>query len=432
MLRRLVASWLDPKPARGVAPARSDNGVPALFEPRPIADSAIRIEGEIDWSVESLELHAMEYLASLDDAEVVWLVDDWISARGANLESEALAKRCAVWMQQASARSLPRGFVARASASIAEQVRSLEGREPSLENAKALLFAGRFFAGRDAERWTTLGRELLALAIDPSVLEDGVHADRCAASHLRAFADLLECRFALEDVGLLDRMAQAAADLFPSALATECLGVHVRLGGRSVEPRPVFAFASAGRFGVRGDESALIVHDDRTLEWSLGGLPFVVASEDARAEVETLRAGEGALEVRLARSGGSWSLRATPERIEIEDEVVDRTSEPVRTRLRLHPEVAFELSSDARRLHLRRKGILAIVDGPSPMRVVPSPDGVEIVVHHGIAPCTGELSLRHVPATSGHDALESLPGLAGRLPRAHDQSVLDLVHVRPV
>jgi hypothetical protein len=428
VLRRLVASWLDPKRGRPAAPARSGLGVPGLFEARRLE----LLDGEIDWSIESLELHAMEYLACLDDAEVVSLVDGWIAERGSNFETNALATRCAVWMQQVSARTLPRSFVARASASIAEQVRSLESSEPSIESAKALLFAGRFFVGAEAERWSALGRERLAFAIRASILDDGVHVARDASRHARTFSDLLECRFALEDVGVLDRMAQAAADLFPSALATQCLRVHARLGGRSVEPRPVFAFGSAGRFGVRGDESALLVRDDRTFEWSLGGLPFVLASEDARANVETLRAGEGSLEVRLARRGGSWTLRAGLERIEIEDEVVERTSEPVRSRLRLHPEVAFDLSSDARRLHLRRKGILAIVDGPNPMRVVPTPEGVEIVVHHGIAPCTGELSLRHVPSTFGDDALDALPGLAGKLPRAHDQSVLDLVHVRPV
>lgn len=455
MLRRLVASWLDPKPARPIAPPRSGVGVPVLFEPHRTLVSGGReerrlclsgvelpVDGAIDWPMGGSDLHAMEYLACLDEAEVVSLVDAWI-AEAAESERRGLPTRCVVWMQQISARgrALPRDFVARATSSLAAQLRAVEDGASDLPHAKALLLAGRFFAGSEGERWRKLGLARLEWAIGVSVLEDGVHVERRPDVHLRAFADLLECRAAIDEHSLrprldrlLDRMAQAAADLAPPDSAAGCLHAHAALGGRTAWPRPVFAFESAGRFGLRGDESSLLVRGDRTFEWTLGGLPFVVGNESSTppARIEHVRASEDSLDLRLARDGGPWTLRATPERIGIEDEVVERTSDPVRTRLRLHPEVELELSPDARTIELRRKGIRAIVDGPNPMRVVPTSAGVEIVVHHGIAPCSGELSLRHVPATSGDDVLDSLPGIAGRLPRAHDQSVLDLVQVRPV
>jgi Heparinase II/III N-terminus len=417
VLPRFVASWLGRKPARAAAPPRSGLGVPVPFAPRRSSG----LEIPIDWNVEDSDLHAMEFLAGLGDTEVVSLVDGWIAeGKGAD-DSRARAIRCAIWMQQISARTLPRDFVVRASRSIADQVREVEDGASDIANARALLFAGRYFAGSEAERWRKIGIARLEWAIGVSVLDDGVHVERASDAHLWAFARLLECRAVVDDEPLrsrlrrrLDRMAQAAADLAAPGTAEECLRVHTALGGEAAYPRPAFAFESAGRFGLRGDESSLVVHDDRTFAWSLGGLPFVLPTESFRGRVLDLRAVEDSLEIRLARDGGAWTLRASTDRIDVEDEVLERTEGPVRTRLRLHPAVEFELSSDARRLELRRKGIRAIVDGPSPMRVVRSEEGVEIVVHHGIAPCTGELSLRHVPATFGRGALDSLPGLARR------------------
>jgi len=406
-----------------------------LFEPRRALVSGGRgerrlslpglelpVDGAIDWASGGSDLHAMEFLACLDDAEVVSLVDGWI-ADASPSERRGLPNRCVAWMREISARgrALPRDFVARATSSLAAQLRAVEDGASDLPHAKALLLAGRFFAGTEGARWRKLGLARLEWAIGVSVLEDGVHVERRPDVHLRAFADLLECRAVIEERSLrsrldrlLDRMAQAAADLAPLDSAAECLRAHAALGGRTARPRPAFVFESAGRFGLRGDESELLVRDDQTFAWTLGGLAFVVA-EDAStppARIEHVRASEESLDLRLAREGGRWTLRATPERIEIEDEVVERASEPVRTRLRLHPEVELELSPDARTIELRRKGIRAIVDGPNPMRVLGERPHLEIVVHHGIAPCTGELTLRLVPATIPTWLLDALPSLA--------------------
>jgi hypothetical protein len=135
VLRRLFRSL-----AEGAPVVRSAEGVPALFEPRRglvaggrgdrrlvLPGRKLAIDGDLDWSVRDLELHAMEYLACLEDAEVVSLVDSWIASGRDARDEAALPIRCAVWMREVSRRGdlLPRDFVARASRSIAEQIRTL-------------------------------------------------------------------------------------------------------------------------------------------------------------------------------------------------------------------------------------------------------------------------------------------------------------------
>src|SRR4029077_10518714 len=115
----------------------------------------------------------------------------------------------------------------------------------------------------------SLGLERLSGELETQILPDGVHRGRDLTHQLEAFADLLECRAAIERKGLrrdldatLERMAQAAVDLrHPDecAAAAECLRAHAALGGRTFVPRPAFAFPSAALFGLRGESSLLLV-----------------------------------------------------------------------------------------------------------------------------------------------------------------------------
>jgi uncharacterized heparinase superfamily protein len=59
-------------------------------------------------------------------------------------------------------------------------------------NAKALVFAGLFFSGREPERWLHKGLEILAVELDEQVLNDGGHFERSPMYHSLILEDLLD------------------------------------------------------------------------------------------------------------------------------------------------------------------------------------------------------------------------------------------------
>jgi hypothetical protein len=264
---------------------------------------------------------------------------------------------------------------------------------------KALLFAGRFFSGPEAERWAAISVERL----DPHLRPD-----------VAAFADLLECRAIVTGAELaaaLDAIAQAAVDLAIAEPPIECLRVHAALGGRVPTARPAFALESDGIYGLRGDEGLLLARGD-SFHWSLGGLPFVLDADSDPWRVEDVLVREGTLRMTSSRGDRRRTLRASLDRIEIEEDLADGAADSLRTELRLHPAVDVRLAPDARSARLVRKGVSAILESPSPMRLLTTGDRT-LVLHHGIAPCSGELVLRRVPESfDPAPALDSIASLA--------------------
>ncbi|MEC7742660.1 MAG: alginate lyase family protein [Pseudomonadota bacterium] len=59
-------------------------------------------------------------------------------------------------------------------------------------NAKALVFAGFFFAGDEAERWLALGRHILACELPEQILADGGQFELSPMYHAIALEDLLD------------------------------------------------------------------------------------------------------------------------------------------------------------------------------------------------------------------------------------------------
>lgn len=236
-----------------------------------------------------LNLHYMEYLEGLDDAAFIALVRDWIGANPPyrpgywrdNWNSYALSIRAVVWMQQLAARAprLEADFAAATGASLAGQIaflaRNIEadiGGNHLIKNIKALLWAGRFFAGPRARRWHDLGLKLLRRALDEQILPDGFHYERSPAYHGQVFADLLEIDHVLDDRELLApglaRMAQVVADAAHGdglpALFNDG-GLHMAyapaelLRLRAAAPRPRFSFPDGGLHGARIGKACLIV-----------------------------------------------------------------------------------------------------------------------------------------------------------------------------
>jgi uncharacterized heparinase superfamily protein len=96
-----------------------------------------------------------------------------------------------------------------------------------LKNAKALAFAGIFFAGADAERWRAVGFELLDSESREQFLDDGGHFERSPMYHLIALEDLLDVLNQLggdatltsaEIAGALRRRARGGLDFLEAIL----------------------------------------------------------------------------------------------------------------------------------------------------------------------------------------------------------------------
>jgi uncharacterized heparinase superfamily protein len=288
----------------------------------------------VDWAAASLvelqamNLHYMEYLEAIDDDTFGRVVADWIEQNPVGRpgswriawNSFVVSLRTVVWMQQLSrrGRQLPPPLVSAMCQSLAEQLRFLErhleldiGGNHLIKNAKALLWGGSFFDGREAHGWRALGQSLLARELDEQVLADGMHYELSPAYHLQVFADLLESLPLAGSVhetlrSTMTRMVRAVVDLThpdgkPSLFNDgglhmaytpgECIAHARQMGICIPEPRSCFAFREAGYFGLRSDTSYLLVdcgalgpdhlpahgHGDAlAFEWTLAGKRFVV------------------------------------------------------------------------------------------------------------------------------------------------------------
>lgn len=87
----------------------------------------------------------------------------------------------------------------KALASLSAQVRFLRGQlefhllgNHLLANAKAMILAGCFFSGREAEAWRAVGRRILARQLPEQVLPDGGHVERSPMYHSLVLEDLLD------------------------------------------------------------------------------------------------------------------------------------------------------------------------------------------------------------------------------------------------
>lgn len=348
--QRLHDLWpeLSARAARGANLELAPVLPPALFAPR--VERVVTPDGRpraaflnvthalgspVEWrpaltpELERMNLHYMEFLEALDDDEFARVVRDWIDAEplarpGAwriSWNSFVVSLRVVVWMQQLAERRerLDAAFVARAVASLAEQLRFLEthleldiGGNHLIKNAKALLWASAFFTGPDAQRWRALAESLFARELDEQVLADGMHYERSPAYHAQVFADLAESASVASEplrarlAAALERMAQPLVDLThpdgaPSlfndgglsmSYSTQaCLEAAQRLGVRIPQPRERFELRDAGYFGLRSGSSYLLVdcgalapdhlpahgHGDAlAFEWSLCGRRIIV------------------------------------------------------------------------------------------------------------------------------------------------------------
>jgi uncharacterized heparinase superfamily protein len=128
------------------------------------------------------------------------LISNWIAenppTHGVGWEPYVVSRRSVNWIGWHLSGST---LTAEALESLAMQARSLSR---SLEyhllgnhlfsNAKALIFLGSFFQGREAEKWRKIGLSVLSRELDEQILADGGHFELSPMYHALTLEDLID------------------------------------------------------------------------------------------------------------------------------------------------------------------------------------------------------------------------------------------------
>ena len=128
------------------------------------------------------------------------LVERWIDenppAEGIGWDPYPVSRRIVNWIKWSLAGNV---LTPKVRQSLAVQVRWLGGRIEShlqgnhvFANAKALVHAGLYFEGEEAERWLRRGLSLMQTEIAEQVLADGGHFERSPMYHAGFVEDLLD------------------------------------------------------------------------------------------------------------------------------------------------------------------------------------------------------------------------------------------------
>jgi uncharacterized heparinase superfamily protein len=189
---------------------------PPAREPNLLAPTRMRFLGEthelteVGWDDPSLPLlwrYNQHYFDDLNAAQASqrreWhraLVERWVSenppGRGTGWAPYPLSLRIVNWIKASlSGFALPPPAVE----SLAVQARWLEHRiewhllgNHLFANAKALVFAGLYFDGPEAERWLTAGASVLQRELPEQILADGGQFERSPMYHALALEDILD------------------------------------------------------------------------------------------------------------------------------------------------------------------------------------------------------------------------------------------------
>lgn len=128
------------------------------------------------------------------------LIDDWMANNppgvGTGWEPYPSSRRIVNWIKWALAGN---ALSEPARHSLVIQVRWLKRRmewhllgNHLLTNAKALVFAGCFFEGPDADAWRQTGADIIEAQLPEQILADGGHCERSPMYHALVLEDLLD------------------------------------------------------------------------------------------------------------------------------------------------------------------------------------------------------------------------------------------------
>jgi len=113
-----------------------------------------------------------------------------------------------------------------------------------LANARALVFAGLFFAGEEAEAWLAKGLEIYTRQLPEQVLDDGGHFERSPMYHAIVLEDLLDL------VNILSSFRRKPESIFNSGV--EQNGSWIRHAG----PRSGTGMTGEDKSGMTGEDKS--------------------------------------------------------------------------------------------------------------------------------------------------------------------------------
>jgi len=235
------------------------------------------VEGAADWNRTDwpkLWLYNLHYFEDLNAQDAPSRRDDhralmsrWIRenppATGNGWEPYPLSRRIVAWIKAFDGGFAPEPEWIRSLAIQARALcRSIEWHllgNHLFENARALIFAGAFFDGHEAEAWLALGRRILERELREQVLDDGGHFELSPMYHAIVLEGVLDLvRVAAHRPGTLPNALQA--DLRETASRMlRWLAVMSHPDGEialfgdaafGIAPRPAELAAYAARLGV--------------------------------------------------------------------------------------------------------------------------------------------------------------------------------------
>lgn len=188
----------------------------------------------IDWSCAQLprlwgyNLHYFDYLrnSSLPNEDKLALIDDWIASnpqgKQPGWEPFTASLRIVSWIFFFS--RLNTKLNNSTLQSLYQQVLWLEKNDERhilanhyFENLKALLFAGVFFKGKDADRWLARAQRELAMQLSEQMLDDGGHFERSPQYHALMLENCLDI------VNLVDSNPTRFDEQFRTQVREVCL-----------------------------------------------------------------------------------------------------------------------------------------------------------------------------------------------------------------
>lgn len=268
---------LDPAPPRralrGVflEPVRHEASLLAPFEFGFLGERHT-VQSRADWNDPArtqLWLYNLHYFDDLSAAGAAarsaWhraLIDRWITENppgwGTGWEPYPVSRRIVNLIKWSLDGSTP---AAGGTDSVALQARWLRRRfewhlrgNHLLANAKALLFAGAWFAGEEADAWLAQGAQVLTRQLAEQVLADGGHFERSPMYHALVLEDLLDV------CNILRAYALPVPDSWASQAGQMCSWLEALK-----HPDGEIAFFNDAAFGIAATPTALAAYARRVL-----------------------------------------------------------------------------------------------------------------------------------------------------------------------
>jgi len=151
-------------------------------------------------------LHYFDYInqENIDNDVALDLMHDWINQNlvgaGNGWEPYTLSLRIVNWIKFISHTNLQGSQLPQIYESLFLQVRFLFRRleyhllgNHLFKNGVALMFAGNYFKGEEAECWLKKGVQIITEQVKEQVLDDGGHFERSPMYHVLILEDILDC-----------------------------------------------------------------------------------------------------------------------------------------------------------------------------------------------------------------------------------------------